>query len=48
MDKLNQLKYAVDQLIGQGNLDIVDSVFSVDYIVHSGDKTYNGHKFLKR
>ena len=27
MDKLNQLKYAVDQLIGQGNLDVVDSVF---------------------
>jgi len=48
MDKLNQLKYAVDQLIVQGNLDIVDSVFSVNYIVHSGDKTFNGHKFLKR
>jgi|GEM_PF-6136413 len=30
MDKLNQLKYAVDQLIGQGNLDVVNSVFSVD------------------
>ena len=27
MNKLNQLKYAVDQLIGQGNLDVVDSVF---------------------
>lgn len=26
MDKLNQLRFAVDQLIGQGNLAMVDSV----------------------
>lgn len=48
MDKLNQIKYAVDQLIGQGNLDIVDSVFSENYVAHSGDKSYNGHKFIKQ
>jgi predicted ester cyclase len=48
MDKLNQLRFAVDQLIGQGNLAMVDSVFLEDYIAHSGDKTHNGHKFIKQ
>jgi len=48
MDKLNIVKNTVDQLLGQGNFDIVDSVFSVNYVAHSGDKNYNGHKFIKQ
>lgn len=48
MDKLNTVKNTVDQLLGQGNFDIVDSVFSVNYVAHSGDKSYNGHKFIKQ
>ena len=48
MDKLNTVNNTVDQLIGQGNFDIVDSVFSVNYVAHSGDKSYNGHKFIKQ
>jgi len=42
------MKYSVDQLIGQGNFDIVDSIFSVNYVAHSGDKNHNGHKFIKQ
>jgi predicted ester cyclase len=48
MDKLSTVKNTVDQLLGQGNFDIVDSVFSVNYVAHSGDKSYNGHKFIKQ
>lgn len=48
MDKINQIKYAVDQLFVQGNSDIVDAVFSENYIVHSGDKSYKGHNVIKQ
>lgn len=48
MDKLNHIKYIADQLIGQGNLNIVDSAFSANYVAHAGEKTHNGHKFIKQ
>lgn len=48
MDKLSLIKQVVEQLIGQGNLDVVDTAFSVDYIAHAGDKTHRGHKFIKQ
>lgn len=48
MDKLNQIKYIADQLIGQGNLNIIDTSFSVNYIAHAGGKNHNGHKFIKQ
>jgi predicted ester cyclase len=46
MDKLTQIKHIADQLIGHGNLNIVDSAFSTDYIAHAGEKTHNGQKFI--
>ena len=48
MDRLEQIKNIADQLIGQGNLNIVDSAFSADYIAHSGEKTNKGHEFIKQ
>lgn len=48
MDRFEQIKYIADQLIGQGNLNRVDSVFSTEYLVHAGEKTHNGHKFIKQ
>jgi hypothetical protein len=48
MDRLEQIKNITEQLIGQGNLDIVDSAFSTDYIAYSSEKTHNGHKFIKQ
>lgn len=48
MDKLSLIKQVVDQLIGQGNLDFVDTAFSADYIAHAGDKNHSGHKFIKQ
>jgi len=48
MDRFEQIKYIADQLIGQGNLNIVDSAFSANYVAHAGEKTHNGHKFIKQ
>jgi len=48
MDRLEQIKNIADQLIGQGNLNIVDSAFSAEYVAHAGEKTHNGHKFIKQ
>lgn len=48
MDKTDKIKYITDQLIGKGNLSIVDSAFSADYLAHSGDKTHGGLKFIKQ
>ena len=48
MDRSEQIKFIADQLIGQGNLNIVDSAFSTDYLAHAGEKTHNGHKFIKQ
>lgn len=48
MEKFNKIKHALFELIGMGNLDIVDSIFSENYVVHSGAKSYSGHKFIKQ
>jgi predicted ester cyclase len=48
MERFEQIKNIAGQLIGQGNLNIVDSAFSVDYVAHAGEKTHNGHKFIKQ
>lgn len=42
------IKYANDVLITKGNLDIIDVIFTTDYIVHSGGKDYKGHKFIEQ
>lgn len=48
MKKEGQIRYALDLLIGQGNLEVVGTIFTADYIAHAGDKNYQGHAFLKR
>lgn len=47
MEKFSKLKHALNELIGKGHLDIVDSMFSENYVAHSGAKSYSGHKFIK-
>ncbi|WP_299549001.1 ester cyclase [Seonamhaeicola sp.] len=48
MDKEQLITFAAKELISQANLDVINEVFSTDYIAHSGDKKYQGHDFLKR
>jgi predicted ester cyclase len=47
MNKEEQIKFGLEQLV-QGNLNVVDEVFSGDYVAHAGDKKYKGHKFIIR
>jgi len=39
---------AADELIGGGNLAIIDEAFAADYVAHAGGKEHRGHAFLKR
>ncbi len=48
MNKGKQIKYAVEQLIGQGNIDIVDVIFASDYIAHAENEEHKGQEFIKR
>lgn len=42
------VRFANAELLGKGNLAVVDDVFAGDYIVHTGGKEYKGHAFVKR
>ncbi len=46
--KEERIKFGNDELIGNGNLGVIDEIFATDYIVHAGDKNYKGHEFIKR
>jgi predicted ester cyclase len=50
MDKNQEeiIKYAIEELIGKGNLGIIDETFATDYVAHAGEKEYSGHSFIKR
>jgi predicted ester cyclase len=48
MNKINQINTALEQLFEEGNIEIVESVFSKNYIAHHGDKTNSGHDFIKK
>ncbi|MBK6979904.1 MAG: ester cyclase [Cytophagaceae bacterium] len=48
MAKFDRLKQITDQLLSQGNSDIIDSAFSESYVAHSGDKNHKGHAFIKQ
>jgi predicted ester cyclase len=48
MHKEDQIKYALDQLIEQCNISVVEEIFTKDYIGHAEDKNYKGREFIKR
>jgi predicted ester cyclase len=48
MNKINQINTALEQLFELGNTDIVERVFSENYIAHHGDKTNSGQDFIKK
>ena len=47
-NKEEKIRYAVEELIGKGNLGIVGEIFATDYVAHAGEKEYSGHSFIKR
>ena len=48
MNKKEKIRYAVNQLMGLGNLNIIDSIFTTGYVAHAEDKSYFGHSFIIR
>ncbi len=46
--KEKHIQLANDKLLTNGNLDVVDQFFSIDYVAHAGDKRYKGHAFIRR
>ena len=43
-----RIRFANDELLGKGNLDVVDEVFAAEYVAHAGGKDHKGHKFVRR
>ena len=48
MERSDYIKERLVQLIEKGNNDVVDELFSIEYVAHAGDKVYWGHPFLKK
>lgn len=41
------IKDACKALLEKGDLEVIDSVFSVDYVAHAGSRQFKGHAFIK-
>lgn len=41
------LKNTLEKLVILGDISIIEESFSESYTAHAGDKTFNGHKFIK-
>lgn len=50
MDQTNEVRvqFANDEILGRGNLGVVDEIFAADYVVHAGSKDYRGTEFVRR
>jgi predicted ester cyclase len=47
MNQEEKIAFGLQELV-KGNSDVVDEIFSTDYLAHAGDKEYKGHEFIKR
>jgi steroid delta-isomerase-like uncharacterized protein len=47
-NKEEKIRYVIEELMGKGNLGVVDEIFATDYVAHAGEKEYSGHSFIKR
>lgn len=45
--KEQHIRFANDELIGQGNLSVINEIFTADYVAHAGDKEYCGYDFIR-
>lgn len=44
----NLIRFAANELITNGDLSVIDKVFSAEYVVHHGRKRFVGHKFITK
>ncbi len=43
-----RVRFATDEILGKGNLDVVDEIFATDYVLHAGGKDHKGLEFVRR
>ncbi|HRG48956.1 MAG TPA: ester cyclase [Leptospiraceae bacterium] len=48
MDKEEIIRLAARQLFESGDFEIIEKVFSINYIAHAGEKDYKGQDFIKK
>ena len=50
MAKSNEerVRFANDEILGKGNLDVVHEIFATDYVVHAGGKDHRGLAFVRK
>jgi hypothetical protein len=48
MNKQQIIAFAVNELIGQGNIDVSDVIFTENYMAHAEGKTHTSLEFVKR
>ena len=46
--KEERIRFANEEILGKGNLNVVEEVFASDYAVHAEGKDYKGTAFVKR
>ncbi|NIT55347.1 MAG: ester cyclase [Aliifodinibius sp.] len=47
-NKEERIRYAIEALIGEGNLGIIDEIFATDYVACAGEKEFSRHSFIKQ
>jgi predicted ester cyclase len=48
MNLEEKIKLIIEELVINGNFDVIAEVFSANYKAHAGEKIYQGHEFLKK
>jgi predicted ester cyclase len=48
MDKKELINFANIELFEKGNFEIISEIFATNYVVHSANKNYEGHDFIKK
>ncbi len=43
-----RVRFANDEILAKGNLDLVDEIFATDYALHAGGKKHKGPAFVRR
>ena len=46
--KEERIRFANEEIVGKGNLDVVEDCFATDYVAHAGGKDFEGTGFVRR
>jgi predicted ester cyclase len=47
MYRIQHIQLALTELLENGRLEAIDTLFSENYTAHQGNKTYHGHAFVE-